>query len=299
MLVSFSWLRRLESFSATQRPSFGQRGRETLGVSRLCWRTRRFQKYRACTFTSSKFTSTATPHDAFVLIPNSHACMQANAKYVHSLPPVVALLSSGRLRTWCLLGACSGNSSNGVSDSTISVTSSSSASANSNSSRSSSSSSSSRTVEPIDPSKAGNEVSANQWQSGGGAAYSHVLFQPSLWAKLAPATHVLVMQTDTWLCVGGGVIDGLGFERMYSLNTSTSSSSSSGRSTNGGASNSNGSNRGGGGVYRQLIAFAKRYDFVGAPDSPHHWNGGLSLRHRLTMLEALKRCLNLEKCSCD
>lgn len=188
---------------------------------------------------------------------------------MHSLPPIVALLSSGRLRTWCLLGACSGDSST------------------------SSSNDSTRTGKTSPVLSAGNLMPSVKWQSGGGAAYSHVLFQPYLWAKLTPATHVLVMQTDTWLCVGGGLISGIGIGSADASSTTINGSSSRSRSVSSSSSsnsnNDSNSSRGGGGIYQQLTALAQRYDFVGAPDSPHHWNGGLSLRHRLKMLEALKR----------
>jgi hypothetical protein len=150
---------------------------------------------------------------------------------------VVALLESGRLRTWCLVGAClSGGEGGALSNSRKELT------------------------------------PGAVLRSGGGAAYSQVLFQASLWRSLAPASHVLVVQTDTWLCVGGGV--GIGGD-----------SSGGGR----GIRSSTNSRSIGGGVYRRLVALAARFDFVGAPDSRNHWNGGLSLRNRTAMLEALKR----------
>jgi len=174
---------------------------------------------------------------------------------VRGLPPVVALLESGRLRTWCLVGAClSGGGGGALSNSRKELT------------------------------------SGVGLRSGGGAAYSQVLFRASLWRSLAPASHVLVVQTDTWLCVGGGVGIGGDFSGGGSSSSSSKSSSyrSRLRSSNNSSSSSSGSN--GGGVYRRLVALTARFDFVGAPDSRNHWNGGLSLRNRTAMLEALKRC---------
>ena len=41
-------------------------------------------------------------------------------------------------------------------------------------------------------------------------------------------------------------------------------------------------------TFGRLLSLAARFDFVGAPDSPHHWNGGLSLRSRARAMEALR-----------
>ena len=114
-----------------------------------------------------------------------------------------------------------------------------------------------------------------------------VLMQRVLWENLRPATHILTLQTDTWLCVDHIAAAAAltpppttttTTTRMPAALEASSSSSSSLLSSLSSSSSSLSSSSppsSPSSVWLdRLLDFATRFDFIGAPDSRNHWNGG-------------------------